>query len=197
MGESSKAARHPGSSGRGRTEKAEDGSGTTAFIAVGSNIEPLANITAAMEALARRVRLEATSTFYLSKPLMRPQQPMFVNGVWRIQTRVAPIDLKFEVLRKIETDLGRVRSEDSHAPRMIDLDLILYGDTVIEENGLRIPDPDIEERPFIAAPLAELAPDLLIPGTANKVGELSAARNVEGLDALVEFTAQLRRRIGK
>ena len=76
------------------------------------------------------------------------------------------------MLRRIESELGRVRSADRYAPRTIDLDLLLYGDLVIDEPGLRIPDPDIRIRPFIAVPLLELEPGLVMPDTGEAIAGL-------------------------
>ena len=128
----------------------------TAFVAVGANIEPETNIEAALEALMQQLDVQETSTFYRTSPVERKEQPRFVNGVWKVGSTLAPRQLKYEVLRKIEVQLGRVRTDDTHAARPIDLDVVLFGDSVISEPGLAIPDPDIRTRPFIAVPLLEL-----------------------------------------
>ena len=94
-----------------------------AFIAVGSNIEPSRHVTQALRLLQDRVEVVALSTFYWTSPVDRPGQPRFLNGVWRVHTAIPPKKLKFEVLRGIESRLGRVRTADKSAPRTIDLDI--------------------------------------------------------------------------
>ena len=169
----------------------------TAFVAVGSNIEPERNIPAALEALARFVRVTGSSTFYRTAPVARPGQPAFYNGVFQAQTGLAARALKFDVLRPIEERLGRVRTADKDAPRTIDLDLLLCGDEVIDTPELRLPDPEIRVRPFVAVPLLELCPELLLPGTGEPLRAFPAARASQALERLTEFTHQLRKRLEK
>ena len=96
----------------------------------------------------------------------REKQDVNIN-VWHIQTAVSARALKFGILRGIETDLGHARSADKYAARPIDLDLAVYGDAVIDEPDLHVPDPDIRERPFVAVPLLGLAPNLVMPDTGE------------------------------
>jgi len=96
------------------------------FVGVGSNIDPAENVPAALRLLAKEVRVVATSLFYETLPLGRPEQPAFYNGVVEIATDLPPDDLR-QLLRRIETQLGRRRSRDPYAARTIDLDLLLYG----------------------------------------------------------------------
>jgi 2-amino-4-hydroxy-6-hydroxymethyldihydropteridine diphosphokinase len=168
-------------------------SSVEAFVAVGANIAPRINIEKALRQIMGHVDVIDTSTFYLTDPEGGGHQPRFVNGMWRIGTGLAPRALKFEVLRKIEGDLGRRRSEDKHAPRVIDLDLVLYGDSVIDDPDLAIPAPDIYTRPFVAVPLVELAPTLVMPDTKRRVTEIESATRRDGLEALEAFTAHLKR----
>ena len=163
-----------------------------AYVAVGSNIEPEKNIPAALNALRAVVPVGAISTFYRTRPLERPEQPDFFNGVWRISTNRAPFELKDRVLRPIEADLGRSRVADPYAARTIDLDLILYGDEVCAEADLVIPDPDIRLRPFVAVPLLEIAPALVLPDDGRDLSSLPVTGDTSGLVALTEFTARLR-----
>ena len=155
---------------------------TAVYISLGSNIAPEANITRALELLAKAVRLSALSTFYRTVLVGPAGQPSFVNGVAEVRTDLGPRPLKFEVLRGIETALGRRRGPDKYAPRPIDLDLLLYGDLVVREPDLVLPDPDLRERLFLAAALRELAPGLAPPG-AGSPGE-----------ALAEFSKRLKER---
>lgn len=142
------------------------------LVAVGSNIEPERNVPAALDMLSHQARLTGVSTFYRTASLGRPEQPSFLNGVVRIETRLSARALKFDVLRAIERRLGRVRTQDAFAPRPIDLDTALYGHEVIDEPDLRVPDPDIRERPFLAIPLLELEPDLVLSDTGEKLASL-------------------------
>ncbi|MCH8199734.1 MAG: 2-amino-4-hydroxy-6-hydroxymethyldihydropteridine diphosphokinase, partial [Chloroflexi bacterium] len=91
-----------------------------AFIAVGSNINPAENILKALELLHRQVRVKAASTFYRTKPIERPGQADFRNGILLIETPAPATELKLEVLRFIESELGRVRQADKYAARAID-----------------------------------------------------------------------------
>jgi len=164
-----------------------------AYVAVGSNIKPERHVPWALATLAEVVEVLGSSTFYRTAPLGDRDQPRFVNGVWQIATAIEPRRLKYEVLRGVEAAVGRVRSDDRFAPREIDLDLILYGDRAIDEPGLELPDPEIEERPFIAVPLLELAPELVLPGGGGRplAAETVVERTSE-LEPLPELSARLR-----
>lgn len=161
------------------------------FLGVGSNIEPEKHILAALELLKQHVRVTGVSTFYWTEPLGRPDQPRFLNGVWRVETSVEARPLKFDVLWPIETELGRIRTQDKHAARTIDLDILLYGHAVIDQPDLRIPDPDIHTRPFITIPLLELEPDLVLPDTGQHLALIVGAADGEGLEPAAGFTERL------
>ncbi len=135
----------------------------TAFIGVGSNINSESNIVDALQLIEKHVKITGISSFYRTTPLSGKNQDDYLNGVWKISTTLHPQKLKFSVLRKIEKKLKRRREPDKNAPRTIDLDLLLFGDLVINEECLIIPDPDIYKRSFIAFPLFELNHDLIIP----------------------------------
>jgi 2-amino-4-hydroxy-6-hydroxymethyldihydropteridine diphosphokinase len=142
-----------------------------------------------------RERVTATSTFYWTEPLGRPGQPRFLNGAWRVETERSARELKFDVLRPIESALGRERNADKYAPRTIDLDVVLYGDGMIEEPDLTVPDPDIRDRPFLAVPLLELAPELRLPDTGERLAELPVVGWANELLPACELSAKLRRMI--
>lgn len=165
------------------------------FLSVGSNIRPEENVRRALLFLSREVPLEAVSTFYVTAPLERPDQPAFYNGVVRGRTPLPPTVLKFQVLRDIEARLGRRREADRYAPRPIDLDILLYGDWVVESEDLVIPDPEIAQRPFLAVPLYELAPDLVLPGSGRPLREIALAFFPHSMQALPEYTELLRKEI--
>ena len=126
-----------------------------AFIGVGSNIQPERNISDALARLSKRVDITGISTFYKTTPILRKDQDDYLNGVWQISTSMSPEKLKFDVLRKIEQELHRNRESDKYASRTIDLDILLFGDLIIQEENLTIPDPDIYKRSFIAFPLSD------------------------------------------
>lgn len=130
-----------------------------AFVAVGSNIDPEANIIEALLALQKMERVTGSSTFYRTEPIGRADQPEFVNGMWLVETERRPRQIRDEVLHVVERQLGRVRTEDKCASRVIDLDLILYDDLVIDDGGICLPHPDIA-RPFVFGPILELMEDL-------------------------------------
>lgn len=166
------------------------------YIAVGSNIEPEKHIPLALDRLQKAVRVKACSTFYKTPPIGRPGQPEFLNGVWRIETQVTARELKFGVLRRIEAQLGRVRTTDQYAARPIDLDIAVYGEAVIREPDLRVPDPEVYGRPSIAVPLLELAPDLVLPDTGRRLSSLPSAQSRADLKPVPRVTEALRARIG-
>lgn len=165
---------------------------TGIFIAVGSNIEPEQHISRALRLLAGGVTVRASSTFYRTAALGRGEQPRFLNGVWRIETSLSARELKFAVLREIESKLGRIRTADKCAARTIDLDILLYDDSIIRESDLYIPDPDVRTRPFLAVPLLELSPDLVMPDTGEPLAALVDPVSRTGLEAVDGITRQLR-----
>lgn len=165
---------------------------TIAFIGVGSNVDPETNIVAALASLREKAVVTGISTFYRTVPLDRPEQPSFLNGVFRIQTDRDARDLKFDILRKIEKHLGRVRTEDKYAARSIDLDILLYGQAVMDEPDLRIPDPDIRTRSFIAVPLLELEPDLMLPGGGGRLSAIVEGMDRSSLEPAEALTQRLR-----
>lgn len=164
-----------------------------AFVSVGANIDPERNVVEALRLLGRRVRVTGVSTFYRTMAVGRPEQQDFLNGVWKVATDIAPRSLKFDVLRDIEQQLGRVRTTDKYAARTIDLDVILHGHAVIDEPDLHIPDPDIRTRAFVAVPLLELAPELRLPDTGEALATLVGEPQKRCLQPDIPFTNQLRR----
>lgn len=165
---------------------------TEAFVGVGSNVDPETNVPEGLRRLGAATRLLGVSTFYRTAPIGSPGSPFFVNGVVRIETDLAPRVLQFEVLRGIEAAAGRVRSADRNAPRTLDLDLLVCGDAVVREADFVLPAPELFERPFVAWPLFELAPDLRLPGDGRRLGEVAGEMSREGMEPLPELTRRLR-----
>lgn len=166
-----------------------------AFVSIGSNINPAENVRKAIHRLALQVRVLGISTVYLTEAEGRPEQPPYFNCVVEIETEAPPVELKHQVLRRIEEDLGRERSEDRYAPRPIDLDLIVYDDLVMETDDLTLPDPQILHRPFLAILLRELAPGLTLPGLNRRMEEVAAALPQGSMKPLESYTERLRRAI--
>ncbi len=142
--------------------------------------------------MARQARLRGMSTVYRSAALERPEQPPYFNCVVEMDAEDPPRIFKHTVLRPIEARLGRERAEDKYAARTIDLDLILYDDLVLDGPDIRLPDPDIVRRPFLAIPLFELAPDLVLPGFNQKISEVAGRCSRDSLEPLDAYTLKLR-----
>jgi 2-amino-4-hydroxy-6-hydroxymethyldihydropteridine diphosphokinase len=140
----------------------------TAFVALGANLgDPVATVRNAITALhgIPGARFVAASSLYRTAPVGLHHQPDFINAVARfeVDAAVLPAPSFLKQLFEIEARFGRVRSV-KNAPRTLDLDLLLYGDTTLDQPGLTLPHPRMVERAFVLAPLAEIAPELLIPG---------------------------------
>ena len=168
----------------------------TVFAGVGSNVDPEQNIAIALTLLVSIATVDAVSMFYRTAALRRPELAPFLNGVIRLRTELDALTLKFEVLRGIESAIGRARRADAYGSRTIDLDILLFNSEIIDVTGLRVPDPDIRERPFVAVPLLELAPDLVLPGTGERLADLPCAGRREELIPVEAFTEALRERLG-
>ena len=166
-----------------------------AFIGIGSNIEPAENVRAAIRSLAEQTRLVGVSMVYCTDALGRPEQPPYYNCVVEIETEAPPAEVKHGLLRAIENKLGRKRTEDKYAPRTIDLDLIVYGDLAMDAEGIRLPDPEILERPFLAIPLFELAPDMVLAGYGLHIGEIAARLPQDGMKPLKDYARLLREEV--
>lgn len=168
---------------------------TRAYVSIGSNIDPERHVQEALCLLAASMPVPAISTMYRNPALGRDGSPPFINGVAAIEATRPPREVKYDVLRRIEYTLGRQRTGDPFAPRTIDLDLLLYGDQIIQTDELAIPDPNIARRPFIVIPLCELAPESLLPGDGRRICEIAAAVDATALEPLDEYTLRLRRMV--
>jgi 2-amino-4-hydroxy-6-hydroxymethyldihydropteridine diphosphokinase len=139
---------------------------TRAYVGVGANLgDREGTIRRALELLDAEdgIELVAVSTLRETAPVGYAEQPPFLNGAAAVDTGLAPREL-LELLLAVERELGRVRAEGPrYGPRTIDLDLLLYGDLVVDEPGLTVPHPRLAERRFALEPLHELDPDLRLP----------------------------------
>jgi len=148
-----------------------------AYVALGSNLgDRERTLRFAVAAIARLpgTAVTATSSVYATAPVgVDTPQPDYYNAVVGIDTALSPRDL-LEALQTIERDAGRMRDPAvRNAARTLDLDILTYGDRTIDEDGLRVPHPRLHERAFVLAPLAEIAPQTLVPG-CGPVGPLLA-----------------------
>ena len=158
-----------------------------ACIGLGSNLaDPVAQVRQAFAALARLpdTRLVGRSSLWRSAPMGPADQPDYVNAVAMLETGLAPLDL-LDALQAIEQEQGRVRDGMRWGPRTLDLDLLLYGETIMNDTRLTIPHPGLCERDFVLVPLLEVAgPEWPVPGH-GRLGELNvpAAHGLERIDA--------------
>jgi 2-amino-4-hydroxy-6-hydroxymethyldihydropteridine diphosphokinase len=140
--------------------------GRKVYVGLGANLgDREATIRRAVELLAATpgIELVAVSTLRETDPVGYADQPRFLNGVAALETELAPRGL-LDRLLAVERELGRVRGEGPRfGPRTIDLDLLLYGDEVVEKPGLVVPHPRLTDRQFVLEPLHELDPELTLP----------------------------------
>jgi 2-amino-4-hydroxy-6-hydroxymethyldihydropteridine diphosphokinase len=156
-----------------------------AFIGLGSNLQaPRRQVTTAFGELGLLPysRLLARSSLYRSDPMGPADQPDYINAVAKLETMLTPQAL-LDAMLAIERAHGRIRGATRWGPRTLDLDLLAYGDRVIDEPRLRVPHVGIAERPFVLLPLAEIAPDYDVPGR-GRVGDLVAACPATGIQRL-------------
>lgn len=144
-------------------------------IGLGGNVgSPEAAFALALAGLAPHVEGLTCSPFYLTEPVGGPPQPDFLNAVATGRTFLPPVGL-LELLKRLEAEAGRPASGGANGPRSLDLDLLLYGDQQIDLPELVVPHPRLVTRRFALAPLADLVPDLVVPGTGRTVASLLAS----------------------
>ncbi len=146
----------------------------TVYLSLGSNVgDRQAQLEAAIEKLHQLGAVPAVSSFYETEPVEMKQQAWFLNCVVRLETDAMPKQLLARVL-DIEQSMGRKRVQ-SKGPRNIDIDILLFGSSVVEAKGLTIPHPAMHERRFVLEPLAEIAPDVRHPVLKKTARELRDA----------------------
>lgn len=153
-----------------------------AYIALGSNLEaPQAQVRRAVSALRELddCRFLRLSSLYRSRPLADMAQPDYINAVACLQTRLSPESL-LDALQALERQMGRPALHPRWGPRIIDLDLLALGAEVRATAALTLPHPGIVQRNFVLYPLAEIAPELILPGL-GKVSELCSRVSYNGL----------------
>ncbi len=158
------------------------GPGVVVFVGLGSNLgDRAAHLARALAGLRETpgVSALARSPLFETEPVGPPGQGRYLNAVARLETTLAPRALLARCLA-LEGEAGRERSEVRNEARTLDLDLLLYGTACIEEPDLVVPHPRLHERPFVLAPLRELAPDLVHPRFGRTVAELARALEASG-----------------
>jgi len=155
-----------------------------AFIALGSNLQdPAAQVNSALREIAELpdTKLLRHSSLYRTAPVGYDNQPDFINAAAEVSTTQQPLAL-LRALLALEARHGRERPFPN-APRVLDLDLLIYDDQVMQTPELTLPHPRLHERGFVLFPLAEIAPDLDIPGK-GRVSDLISACQDQGMEKM-------------
>lgn len=147
-----------------------------ALIGLGTNLgDRPTNLQSALDQLAHHPSCEllARSSIYQSAPMGPQDQPDFLNMACQLQTSLQPLQL-LELCKQLEADLGRLPGE-RWGPRLIDLDILLFGEQFLQQDELSIPHPGLSERAFVLLPLTELVPGWRVPGCNKTVQQLAAS----------------------
>jgi len=148
--------------------------GKVTYLSLGSNLgDRAANLAQAVVRLAEAGPVGRVSAFYETQPVDVSDQPWFLNCVMALETGKSPADL-LKFILSIESDMGRVRTR-RQGPRKIDIDIVLFGEQLVDEAGLKIPHPAMHQRRFVLEPLVEIAPEVCHPTLRKSARELLAA----------------------
>lgn len=144
---------------------------THSFIGIGSNLgNKEENIRKAVELIKKKCKILKKSSLYETEPIGFKKQDWFLNSVVEIETGLKPIEL-LEFLQSIEKNLKRAKTI-KYGPRIIDLDILFYGNEILKEKNLVVPHPRLHERLFVLEPLKEIAPRFVHPVLKKKIDEL-------------------------
>ena len=158
----------------------------TAYLGLGSNLgDREENLRQALSLLGESVEITALSSVYQTEPWGYGEQPSFLNMVCGFRTSLSPPEL-LALAQEVERKLGRVRTI-RYGPRTMDVDILLYGDRIVDTPDLQIPHPRIPERAFVLAPLAEIAPDVEHPTLKRPISALLA--DAPGRETVVKLGA--------
>ncbi len=160
---------------------------TQAWLSLGSNLhQPLLQLKLALEHLRQADGIDnlESSSFYRTPPWGDSQQAAFINAVVRLTTSLEPSSLLC-LVQAIENDMGRIRTSRRWGPRLIDIDVLLYGGQCVKTADLEIPHPRMHERAFILVPMAELDVEMKIPGR-GKIGNLLEQVDAKGICRLTD-----------
>lgn len=161
---------------------------TPVLVALGSNIgDSIATMHAAIQRLGAFIEIKRVSSFYRTAPMYVVDQPDFINGALSGNTSLGPLAL-LDRLKVVERSLGR-QGGDVNGPREVDLDLIAYGSVSLISPRIKIPHPKLTERRFVLAPLAEIAPEVHIPGLDPIPILLAATEDQAGSVQLIKNAA--------
>ncbi len=146
-----------------------------AYLSLGSNIEPEKNIVAAVERLSDFGNISAVSTVWETLPDGDPNQDNYLNACITLTTQLDAWDLRRGAIETVESALARTRDPQNRAAaRTIDIDIMLFNSEIISMGRRSIPDAEVLERPFVAIPLAEIAPNYVHPQTNQTLAEIAS-----------------------
>jgi 2-amino-4-hydroxy-6-hydroxymethyldihydropteridine diphosphokinase len=155
------------------------------YLSLGTNLgNRELNLEAVKDALPPEVNIIDSSPVYQTEPWGYLDQPDFLNQVLAVETSLTPHDL-LEYVKGIEKKIGRKPSV-RFGPRIVDIDILFYGDRIVSEEEIEIPHPRLKERAFVLIPLADLAPDLIYPGTNYSISDLLFNVDLSGVDLYQE-----------
>jgi len=166
----------------------EDDRKVVCFIGIGSNVgDSVTNCLEAIERIAvfAHAKISRRSSLYWTEPIGSKDQEWFVNCVIEIETRHTPREL-LRILQKIENDMGRIRG-DKWGPRTIDLDILFYGQEIVQEQDLIVPHQELHKRRFVLVPLNEIAPYTIHPSYGISIKGLLARVDDKSVVELIEF----------
>lgn len=156
---------------------------TCVYLALGSNLgDRCDNLRQALDKISEKVRILKVSSVYETPPWGYIDQPVFYNQVLCGHTSLTPLDL-LTFVKEIESEMGRVKNFQN-GPRLIDIDILLFGEQRVNSERLVIPHPRMTERAFVLLPLSEIEPDLVIPGINKNVTELLLNVDQTGIQKL-------------